>query len=170
MTPDILDTAGGFMLVLKRYAKLNFALFLDMSPLLWALMKVIDSIKFFSWVYRGAMNLNTKALIIWIILLQSRKFSMGDTTILSEFFTMHTNLSSKQCLIINAELPIDIMGTTQRKRTRYFDPGTDQITTKQKGGNPQGKSNPNKWHPLLKSNLTSPIEVEHKLSFSAVIK
>ena len=48
MTPDILDTAGGFMLVLKRYEKLNFALFLDMSPLLWALMKVIDSIKFFS--------------------------------------------------------------------------------------------------------------------------
>ena len=170
MIPEILYKVDRFMLLLKRYAKLNFALFLETSPFFRSLVKVIDSIKYFSRVARGAMTLNTKALIIWIILTQIRKFSMGDTTILSESSTMHTKLSSKKCLIINSEEPINILGIIQRKRTRDFDPMTDPIKNKQKGGNPQGKSNPITWYPLLKSKVTSPIEVEVKPLFSAVLK
>ena len=95
---------------------------------------------------------------------------MGYTTIIYDFSTMHTNLSSKKCLIIYTEVPIELMGTTQKKRTRYFDPVTDTTPKKQKGGNTQGTSNPNTWHPLLKSKLTFSIEVSGKPSLSAVLK
>ena len=95
---------------------------------------------------------------------------MGDTTILAEFSTIHANLSSKQCLVIHAEAPINFLGTAQRKLTRYFDPVTDTIPKKQKVGNPQGTSNPNTWHTLLESKITSPIEMTGKPSFSAVLK
>ena len=87
---------------------------------------------------------------------------MGDTTILAELSTIHTNLYSKQCLIIHAEVPIKLLGTTQSKLTRDFDPGTDPIPKTQKGVKPQWKSNPNTWNPILKSNLTSLIEVSGK--------
>ena len=127
MTPEIPDTADGFMLILKRYANLNFALLSETRPLFRALVKVIDSIKAFSRVACDVINFNTKVSIIWIILLQIRKFSMGDTTILAEFSTMQTNLSSKKWIIIHVGVPIEILFTTQRKRTRYFDPVTDPI-------------------------------------------
>ena len=71
------------------------------------------------------------------------KFPMGNTSSLAELSTMHTNLSSKQCLIIHAEVPINLLGTTERKRTIDFDSGTGPITKTQKGGNLQGTSNPN---------------------------
>ena len=66
---------------------------------------------------------------------------MGDTTILTEFSTMHTNLRSKQCPIIHVGVPINLLGTTQSGCTRYFDPMTDQILKIQKGGNTQVTSN-----------------------------
>ena len=143
MTREIPDTADGFMLLIKWYAKLNLALFSETRTLFQALVKVIDSIKYFSQVARDAMTLNIKASIIWIILIQIRKFSMGYTTILAEFSTMHTNLFYKQCFIIHAEVTIELLVTTHRKCTRYFDPVTDQITKKQNRGNPQGTYNLN---------------------------
>ena len=170
MTPEVLDTSDEFVFILKWYANLNFALFSDTLALFRSLVKVIHSIKAFSWVDRNSMTLKTKASIIWIILLQSRKFYVADTTILAELFTMHTNLSSKKCLIIHAEVTNKIFVITQRKRTRDFDPVTDPIPNKYKGWSPQGKFNPNTWHTLLKSKLTSPIEVSGKPSLKAVLK
>ena len=70
---------------------------------------------------------------------------------------MHTNLSSKQWLIIHAEVPIEFLGNKHRKYTRELDSGTEQIQ-KKKGGNPQGNSNPKTRHPFLKATLSSPIE------------
>ena len=60
MTPEIPDTAYRFMLLLKRYAHINFALFSETSPLFQDLVKVIDTIKAFSQVARDAMTLKTK--------------------------------------------------------------------------------------------------------------
>ena len=65
---------------------------------------------------------------------------------------------------------MDLLGITQRKRTSDFYLVTDPITKKREGGNPKGTSNPNNCNPLLKSKLTSPIEVAGKPSFSAVLK
>ena len=47
---------------------------------------------------------------------------------------------------------------------------TNTTPNKQKGGNPQGKSNPKTWHPLLKYKITSSIEVAGRPPFSAVLK
>ena len=108
MPPEIPVTANRFILLLKRYAKLNFSQFSESSPILWALVQVIDAIKAFSRVAHDATTIKTKASIIWIILLQSRKFSMGDTEILAEFSTKYTNFSSKPCLIILVEVPAEL--------------------------------------------------------------
>ena len=47
MTPETPDTADGFMLLLKRYTNLNFALLSETRPLFWAIVKIIDPIKAF---------------------------------------------------------------------------------------------------------------------------
>ena len=59
MTPYIPDTADGFVLLLKRYANLNFSLLSKTRPLFWALVKIIDSIKAFSLVAPNAMTIKT---------------------------------------------------------------------------------------------------------------
>ena len=63
-----------------------------------------------------------------------------------------------------------MMGNTQKKLTRDPDSGTEKIPKEQKGGNPQGDSNPNTWNSLLNAILTSLIEVAGRPSFSALIK
>ena len=130
----------------------------------------MDSIKAFSRVACDDMAIKTKASIIWIILLQSRKISMENTAILAELSTIHTKFSSKECLIIIWEVPVKILGNTQTKLTRDLDSGTEKIPKKPKGWNPQGSSNPNTWHPLLKSTLLSPIGAVWRPSFSVVLK
>ena len=61
MTPEIPDTSDGFVLILKRYENLNFALFSDTIPLFWSLVKIVDSIKALSQVTYNAMTIKTKA-------------------------------------------------------------------------------------------------------------
>ena len=48
MTPEIPDTANGFVLLLKRYATQKLSLISNTSPLFQALVKIIDSVKAFS--------------------------------------------------------------------------------------------------------------------------
>eukprot|EP00957_Ditylum_brightwellii_P030007 2271410-Ditylum_brightwellii.AAC.1 len=51
------------------------------------------------------MNPVTKALINWILFLQSHHFQSGDTTKLAEYKVMVDNLIAKQANIAHAELP-----------------------------------------------------------------
>ena len=114
--PKIPETSDEFMLTLKRFANLLFAIFSEDCLLFKCLIQIVNSLKKFSRSARIAMTNTTKASILWIILLQSRQFSIGNMDILAEFQSMHTSLTAKQGTIIHAEVPNELLDTKAPKR------------------------------------------------------
>ena len=100
------------------------------------------------------MTTTTRASIIWIILLQSRNFALGEDTILAEFTAMHTNLASKQGNIFHAEVPQALI-TPPTSTLKRKSQNQDLDATKQEIEKP--RQNLNNWHPVLKSELAGPL-------------
>jgi len=154
MTPKIPATANDFMLLLKRFANLLFALFSEDCPFYKCAVKIVEALKEFSRVVREAMSTITKASILWIILLQSHTFALGDDVILAEFTAMHVNLVSKQGNIYHAEVPQALIATsslTSQKRKQKTQDTEDKPEAK------KPRHNPNNWHPTLKAKLSGPM-------------
>jgi hypothetical protein len=87
--------AEEFMLILKRFANLLYALFSARCPLFRCTQEVIIAIKAFSREARRTMSQATKASILWIGLLQARQFALGEMQILFEYTQMHQDLRAK---------------------------------------------------------------------------
>ena len=119
--PKIPETSDEFMLTLKRFANLLLAIFSCDCPLFQCLIQIINALKKFSRSARIAMTNTTKASILWIILLQSRQFSIGNMEILAEFQSMHTNLTAKQGTIIHAEVPQELLDSKPSKHMNAND-------------------------------------------------
>ena len=126
--PKIPETSDEFMLTLKRFANLLFSIFSDDCPLFQCLHQIINALKKFSRSARIAMTTTTKASILWIVLLQSRQFSIGNMEILAEFQSMHTNLTAKQGTIIHAEVPSELLDDSQN--TRHSDDNKENDPSK----------------------------------------
>ena len=60
--------ADDFMVMLKRYANLLFAVFTDTCPLFKAMLEVIRALRGFSREARKKMSMTTKGSILWIVL------------------------------------------------------------------------------------------------------
>ena len=169
LTPKIPPTADKFMLLLKRFANLLFALFSEDCPFFLCVVKIINALKEFSRVARDSMTAMTKASILWIILLQSRNFALGDDTILAEFTAMHSNLASKQGNIFHSEVPHAlIMPTNDTAKTKRKQPPPDQDGEKQEAKKP--RKNLNNWHPLLKSKLAGPISKAGNPTYTSIMQ
>jgi hypothetical protein len=167
LTPEIPESADQFMLLLKRYANLLFALFQENSPLFLAMKTIITALKAFSRPARESMSKRTKASILWIILLQSRQFAIGETNILAEFSTMQANLSAKNGLISHAEVPIELVETVNKKKRK--NESNQDKTTDDNPSTRQKTSNPNKWHPRIRSALQEPLQKAGNPSFSKIL-
>ena len=170
-TPKIPASAEDFMLLLKRFANLLVALFSEDCPFFKCIEKIIKALKEFSRPARNTMTQMTKASILWIILLQSRNFALGDDTILSEFSAMHANLSSKQGNIFHAEVPQALLspvppttlGSNKRKSTTPETEPDKPIAKKP-------RQNLNNWHPTLKEKLTIPMTKAGFPTFTTIMQ
>ena len=170
-TPKIPASAEDFMLLLKRFANLLVALFSEDCPFFKCIEKIIKALKEFSRLARNKMSQMTKASILWIILLQSRNFALGDDTILSEFSAMHANLSSKQGNIFHAEVPQALLsqvppttlGSNKRKSTTPETEPDKPIAKKP-------RQNLNNWHPTLKEKLTIPMTKAGFPTFTTIMQ
>jgi hypothetical protein len=153
------DTAETFMLTLRTFANLLFALFSKDCPYLKCVIEVISAIKQFSRKAREAMSVTTKASILWVILLQGRQFATGEMNILAEFVQLQTNLNAKQANITHAEVPAELLHhKTPLSKKRRTDEGPSPPALP--SGTPSGDDkkpkvvpNPNTWHPRLKAKL-----------------
>ena len=61
------------------------------------------------------MTLNNKGSMLWIILLQSRQFALGEVNVLSEFTTMHEDLRAKRAAIDHSEMPLELISNSTEK-------------------------------------------------------
>ena len=167
LTPKIPATAEDFMLLLKRYANLLFALFSADCPFYKCVVKIIDALKEFSRVARETMSPMTRASILWIILLQSRTFALGEDTILAEFTAMHANLASKQSNIYHAEVPQALLNTTPPVPPKRKLKNTEQ---EDKTDVKKPRQNMNNWHPTLKAKLAGPMAKAGNPSFTSIMQ
>ena len=91
--------ADEFMIMLKRYVNLVYVVFSETWPMFKLLREVIFALRC---IYRQAqkrVTMATRGSILWIILLQSRQFALGEVSILCEFTTMHSDLRAKRATI-----------------------------------------------------------------------
>ena len=168
LSPKIPQTADEFMLLLKRFANLLFALFSEECPFFKCIVKIINAMKEFSRTARDTMTVTTRASILWIILLQSRNFALGEDTILAEFTAMHTNLASKQGNIFHAEVPQALISPTTSILKRK-QPIQDQDATKQQEIK-KPRQNLNNWHPVLKAKLAGPLLKANYPSYTQIMQ
>jgi hypothetical protein len=162
---------GDFLLLLKSFANLLFALFSESCPFFLAMKRIITSYRALSRPARKAMSHRSKASILWIILLQSRKFAIGEMEILSEFSGMHTSLTQKSGIIMHAELPLEL--AEEPKKPNAKTPPKRQLEGDPKKSDPPAKKpkpNPNTWHPKLKAALSEPLRIANKPTFTSILR
>ena len=168
------ETADEFLLLLKRYANLLFSLFTSRCPLFKCVKEVITALQAYSREARKRMSLHTRGSILWIILLQSRQFGLGEVNILFEFSAMHSDLRAKKSTIHHSEMPADLITNST--------PADAQPTTasggkeKRKGDGDhddtrkrQRRDNTNNWNPKLKAVLEAPLKKAGYPTFTKIL-
>ena len=129
--PKVLGDPFEFLLVLNTFANLLYALFGAGCPLFLQLRMVIKALYAFKRAAMNSMSAHTKASILWIILLQTRHFVAGESTLLAEFKTMMEKLVSKDTTITHVEVPAVLIvvapgSPTKPKRDRPSNPVTPE--------------------------------------------
>ena len=104
----------------------------------------------------------SKASILWIILLQSRKFAMGEIDVLEDFSAMHRKLAAKDVDIKHAEVPQELIQETHQHKRK--DRGEDDTRKRIK------TPNNNVWHPKLRMTLAEPLKRAKYPTFTAIMK
>jgi hypothetical protein len=169
------ESAETFMLTLRTFANLLFALFSKDCPYLKCVTVVINAIKQFSRKAREAMSITTKVSILWVILLQGRQFATGEMSILVEFVQLQTNLNAKQANITHAEVPTELLHQpAPLQKKQHTDEGLSSPVLPLGGAGGDNKktkviSNPNTWHPRLKAKLGPALKITGYPRFMQVL-
>ena len=103
-------SAEEFMLTLKLFSNILHALFTCKCPLYQQMYGIIKALRGYSPSTRKQLLHEVKIVILWIILLQSRRFSqgkmVGDYACLGEFTKVGNQIKAKNCgAICNTEAP-----------------------------------------------------------------
>ena len=162
LKPKVPETAEGFLLLLKRYANLLYAIFSEDCPYYKCIVTIIDAFKEFSRAARASFTFHAKAAILWIILLQGRRFALGEMDILAEFSQMQAKLAGKDNKITHAELPAGMLEEEKQEKHNDLD---DKMQASKKL-----RGNSNCWHPTLKEKLARPLEIAGYPSFTQIMK
>ena len=162
-----------FLLMLKRYANFLFAIFSDTCPLFLLVKEVIRALRDFSREARRRMTIGTKGSILWIILLQSRHFALGELSVLCEFSTMHSDLQAKRAVIQHGECPAELLAnSSSTPGDTLADPPENNegaAPPPEKPPKKPRKANPNTWHPKLKAALEGPLKEAGEPSFTKIL-
>jgi len=115
------EDAEAFMTMLKRFTNLLFALFSSQSPLYKQLYAMVRALRSFSTTARANLSHSSKTSILWIVLLQARRFSQGkmegQEACLPEFSEMVREIRSKNCSnISHDEVPTELLHQTGKRK------------------------------------------------------
>ena len=88
MSPTVPTDDASFMKLLKTFGNAAFATFSKDSAQFTSAKLVITVLRQYSKGARESFSQRTRASILWILLLQSRHFAIGEMTMLAEFTTM----------------------------------------------------------------------------------
>ena len=134
------------------------------------LREVIRALMGISRETRKRMTMATRGSILWIILLQSHQFELGEVNILCEFTTMHGGLQAKRATIRHIEMPLELLTnstdtpplpTTRTPEIQVLD--VDNTHKKPR------VANTNNWHPNLKVDLEGPLREAGNPTFKKIM-
>ena len=114
------EEGDSFMLMLKRYVNFLFALFQGASPLYKLVKGIVHALREYSPNARSKLTLDVKSAILWIILLQARRFAqgkmIGETPCLGEFIHMSNLVKAKSCeMISHIEVPTELLRPSKKR-------------------------------------------------------
>lgn len=177
------ESGEDFLCLLKCFANLLTGIFGPSCPLFLAVKSVITALREYSKATRAAMSMNTKAAILWVTLLQCRKFALHELGIRHDFQHMQSCLSAKT-RIEHVDVPMELVlnsskGGAEKRKAELDISGAKEPAEKKgkldpvaKEKDKQGehdKKNPNVWHPKLKEKLEGPLQRAKYPSFSAIL-
>ena len=150
--PHVLTDAWEFLLLLKTFTNLLYALFSSGCPLYQHVCIIIKALFSFKRNALKIMSAHTKVSILWITLLQMRHFASGEIMLLAEFKTMLEKIVAKDTTISYAEVPAALVTPTpstptKTKRERDLNPITPELDKVRKRKKPLDSD---RIHPLLK--------------------
>jgi len=116
-----LRDAEGFMLMLKRYTNLLHALYSSQSPMYQQMYDIVRALCAYSPNARVKSSHEVKSSILWIILLQLRRYAQGkregDNACLGEFTNMVNLIKAKTCkTITHVEVLTDLLSLAGKNR------------------------------------------------------
>ena len=153
--------AEDFLLLLKRFGNLLFALFSEHSPLFKCMREIIRAYRGYSREARKQLGMASKGAILWIILLQARQFALGEVNILFEFTKMHEDLRAKKSVFHHSEMPRELLGSMPPSPTPLRNP--DESAKRPR------LANPSSWHPQLKDLLLPAVRVARNPTFTQLL-
>jgi hypothetical protein len=154
--------AHEFVLQLKTFANLLYALFGSLCPLYTQVRTMIRAFNTYTKASLKAITMQTKASILWILLLQTRHFAGGNLTTLAEFRNMMDKITAKDCNITHAEVPAAFITSSDSKKRKIGDVDTPTTPTRERP-NPYGPpvtpspERPTRVHPLLREKVINNI-------------
>ena len=144
------SSAEDFLVMLKRFANLLFALFGGACPLYLHLVNVVENIIELSKSARDVMSLRTKAAILWIILIQSREFAKGQGNLTAEFKELQHGLAVKRAEITHAEVPVQLTAPETIKKRPAADTGQSVMNSESGKKQRLGTNKVTAINPILK--------------------
>ena len=129
------DTFDKLVKLLRKYINFLHATFGSACPFAIILRNMLGALEGYSDSAQSTITKQTIASILWIILLQSRHFAVGQMTgktgILPEFKLLQDDITAKRGNISHAELPAKFLETPQKPKGPSTD---DNGTTSGQGG------------------------------------
>ena len=162
MTAVVPVEAEDFLLLLKRFANLLFALFSEHCPLFKCMREVIRAYRGYSREARKQLGMASKGAILWIVLLQARQFALGEVNVLFEFTKMHEDLRAKKCCFHHSEMPRELLLDTAPPPKHLTTPLPDPPKR-------QRLLNASTWHPKLKDLLRPACKAAKYPSFTQLL-
>ena len=126
LKPKTPPDAASFLLMLSRFTNLLHALFSSQSPLYKQMYNIVRTLRKYSPNARSKLSHEAKTSILWIILLQARRFAngkmIGNESCLGEFTEMVRAINAKNCEnISHVEVPTDLLEPSRKRKVDVLD-------------------------------------------------
>jgi hypothetical protein len=146
LKPTTPTDAAGFLLMLKRFTNLLHALFSSQSPFYKQMYNILRALRNYSQNARSKLSHEAKTSMLWIILLQGRRFAqgkmIGNEACLGEFMALVHAISSKNCEnISHVEVPTDLLEPSKKRKAQETDTKGKDISSARGEEGPISKKN-----------------------------
>jgi len=116
LTAKVPEDADGLMQMIKRFANLLYTLFTSQCPMYHQLYEIVKGLREHSPNARTQLGRKARASMLWIILLQARRFDQGkmegNEGCLGEFANLCNLIRAKNCGTLDqCEIPFELATT-----------------------------------------------------------